>query len=138
MSEAIDPILLGEAILSSPADAVIATDVEGHIQPERAIGQPLDIIIPERLRERHWSGFRKVMARGQSRCGQGDVLSIPGLREGGQTISLEFTIIPVRGSRGELLRIAAILRDVTRRFEELRALRQQLAQAARDSSGQRG
>ena len=84
---------LSEAILSSGGDAIIASDGDGIIRfwnhgAERifgytkssAIGQSLDIIIPEPLRARHWAGYREVMATGESRYGQGDILAVPGIR----------------------------------------------------------
>ena len=141
MAEPTRRSLLADAILDTSADAIIATDAQGiifHWSPgaerifgfsrSEAIGKSLDIIIPERLREKHWSGFHEVMGTGQSRYGAGDLLSVPALRKDGKTISSEFTIVPLRGPRGELLGMAAVLRDVTARFEELRALRRQLAE----------
>lgn len=97
----------------------------GHAGAD-AVGRSLDIIIPERLRARHWDGYRKVMVSGESRYGHGDVLAVPGITKDGTRISLEFTIMPLRAETGELIGFAAIMRDVTRRFEETRALRQKL------------
>ena len=90
------PAGLAEALLHSASDAIIATDREGRITfwnpgAERifaftaadAVGQSLDIIIPENLRARHWSGFRHTMATGTSRYGHGDLLSVPGLTKEG-------------------------------------------------------
>ena len=131
---------LAEALLRTDTDAIVASDREGIIQfwnpgAERifgythgdAIGQSLDIIIPARLRERHWRGYRHVMATGESRYGHGDVLAVPGRRKDGADISLEFTIVPLRDETGQMIGLAAIMRDVTARFEEIRTLRQKLA-----------
>ena len=95
-----------------------------------AIGQSLDIIIPEQLRARHWLGYRQVMATGESRYGHGDILAVPGIRKDGERISLEFTIVPLRDEAGQMIGVAAIMRDVTVRFEEIRALRQKLAETS--------
>lgn len=121
-------------------DAVVYADKEGRIAfwnggAERvfgfteaeAMGRSLDIIIPENLRERHWQGFAKTMQTGASRYGAGDTLAVPALRKDGSRISIEFTILPFRDERGEMQGIAAILRDVTQRFEEVRTLRRELA-----------
>ena len=129
-----------DALLASAADAIVATDRDGIIRhwnkgAERifghgaaeAIGQSLDLIIPEPLRARHWAGYHHVMRTGQSRYGEGDVLAVPGLRKDGSRVSLEFTIAPIRADTGEMIGITAILRDVTARFEEMKALRKQLA-----------
>ena len=128
------------ALLSTRSDAVVAADRDGIIRfwnagAERifghseadAVGQSLDLIIPERLRQRHWDGYRHTMETGQSRYGEGEMLSVPALRQDGATISVEFTIVPLKSDRGEMTGIIAIMRDATRRFEEMRTLRRKLA-----------
>ena len=138
----IDPDLVAHAILSTPSDAIVAADRDGIIRvwnpgAERifgfaaadAIGRSLDLIIPERLRQRHWDGYRHTIATGQSRYGEGDVLAVPALRRDGSTISVEFTIVPLKAATGEMTGIVAILRDVTQRFQETRALKRKLAEA---------
>jgi PAS domain S-box-containing protein len=127
---------LGAALLASAGDAIVSADAQGLIRfwnpgAERifgysaaeAVGQSLDLIIPETLRKRHWEGYEQVMRTGQSRYGDGDVLAVPGLRKDGKRISLEFTIVPLRGPDRALTGMGAVMRDVTARFEELRALR---------------
>ena len=134
---------LNAALLTSRGDAIIAADEQGLIQfwnpgAERmfgfsateAVGQSLDLIIPPQLRDRHWQGYRDVMKSGQSRYGQGDVLAVPGMRKDGTRISLEFTIVPLRAADGRWTGLGAVLRDVTARFEELRALREKVSAAA--------
>jgi len=131
---------LGAAVLRSDGDAIIAADAAGVIliwnpgaerifgfTAAEVIGRSLDVIIPEALRERHWHGYHQVMRTGNSRYGQGDLLAVPGVRKDGKRISLEFTIVPLRGEDGSLKGMGAILRDVTARFEELRSLRQKAA-----------
>ena len=59
-----------------------------------ALGQSLDLIIPERLRQRHWDGYSRVMKTGHSRYSDSDLLAVPALRKDGETISVEFTIVP--------------------------------------------
>ena len=133
---------VAEAVLSTSSDAIIAADKEGTIAfwnpgAERifgyargtAIGKSLDIIIPERLRKRHWDGYRQVIETGESRYEHGDVLAVPGVKEDGSSVSIEFTIVPLRADTGELIGLAAIMRDVTHRFEEMRALKGKLAEA---------
>jgi len=96
--------------------------------PTEAIGKSLDIIIPESLRARHWAGFDETMRTGTTRYGAGDVLAVPALRKDGTRISIEFTVLPFHDETGHMNGIAAILRDVTKRFEEIRALRRQLTE----------
>jgi PAS domain S-box-containing protein len=93
------------------------------------MSRSLDLIIPERLRQRHWDGYRRVIETGKSRYGQGDVLSVPAVRKDGATISVEFTIVPLQSS-GQMIGMVAIMRDVTRRFDEMRALKRKLAELA--------
>ena len=131
---------LARALLESASDAIVATDRDGAITfwnagAERifgyagseAAGQSLDLIIPERLRARHWAGYGEVMRTGESRYDHGDLLSVPSLRKDGTPISVEFTIVPVADDSGQMTGIAAIIGDTTTRFEELRNLRRQLA-----------
>jgi PAS domain S-box-containing protein len=134
---------LSEALLESASDAIVATDHEGHITfwnpgAERifgfaageAVGQSLDLIIPENLRARHWEGFRHVMKTGTSRYGHGDLLSVPGLTRDGRRISVEFTIVMLRNG-DRVAGTVAVMRDVTKRFEEVRDLRRKLAETSR-------
>ena len=137
-----NPAALGEALLHSASDAIVATDREGHITfwnpgaarifgftAEEAAGQSLDIIIPENLRARHWEGFRHTMATGTSRYGHGDLLSVPGLTKEGARISVEFTILLLRDGTQAVNGTVAVMRDVTKRFEEVRELKRRLAEA---------
>jgi len=133
---------VGEAVLGGASDAVVATDREGRItfwnpgavrifgfSAEEAVGQSLDLIIPESLRARHWAGYRHVMETGSSRYGHGDLLSVPALTKDGRRISVEFTIVMLHDARQQVAGTAAVMRDVTKRFEELKELRRRLAQA---------
>lgn len=133
---------LADALLSSVSDAIVATDREGNITfwnpgaerifgftAEQAVGGSLDLIIPENLRARHWAGFRHTMATGTSRYGHGDLLSVPGLTSDGRRISVEFTIVMLHDEHQEISGTVAVMRDVTKRFEELRELKRRLAQA---------
>lgn len=138
--------IAADAIVSAAGDAIVATDREGGVRvwnpgAERifgysaaeALGQSLDLIIPERLRARHWEGFHRVMETGESRYGEGDLLSVPGIRKDGRRISLEFTIVPLKDETGRMQGVVAVMRDVTERFEEIRSLRQKLGAATAPS-----
>jgi PAS domain S-box-containing protein len=130
------------AVLAGAADAVVTTDREGLIRvwnpgAERifgfsageAIGRSLDIIIPERLRARHWDGYRTVMKTGESRYGHADLLAVPAIGAGERQLSVEFTIYPIKDATGEVYAMAAVMRDVTKRFAEMKALRRRAAAA---------
>ena len=136
---------VAQAVLAGRADAVVAADRDGNIvfgnpgaerifgyAADEAVGRSLDLIVPERQRARHWEGYRRVIAGGQSRYGDGDLLAVPAIRKDGSTVSVEFTIQPLPGEGGAPGGFVAVLRDVTARFEEMRALRRRLTEAARD------
>lgn len=121
-------------------DAIVYADAEGRIafwnkgaerifgfSASEAIGKSLDIIIPETLRKRHWSGYANTVRTGKTRYGAGNTLAVPALHKDGARISVEFSILPFRDRAGRILGIAATLRDVTKQFEEMKALRKEAA-----------
>ena len=135
-----DPDRFADTLLESMPDAVVYSDAEGKIRywnkgadgifgftAAEAIGQSLDIIIPPNLRQRHWDGYEQTMRTGATRYGAGDLLAVPAIRKDGSRISIEFTIVPFKDKAGRMLGIAAIMRDVSKRFEEMRALRKAAA-----------
>jgi PAS domain S-box-containing protein len=142
-AEGISPIrleMIAARIVADAPDAILYTDREGIIRLwnsgcERIFGftaaeatnQTLDIIIPENLRERHWCGHAQTMRTGRTKYGRGDLLDVPALRKDGARISVEFSIIPFKDANGAICGMAAIMRDVTKRFEEAKALRKELA-----------
>ena len=139
------PDRLAETILSTRSDAIVSADgIIGFWNPgaerlfgysrEEAVSRSLDLIIPERLRKRHWDGYSRVMQTGQSRYGQGDVLSVPALRKDGTIISVEFTVVPLKNEAEQMIGMAAIMRDVTARYNEMRALKQALADVGRTAT----
>lgn len=127
-------------IVERAQDAIIYADREGLIglwnlgaetifgyPAAEAIGRSLDLIIPEPLRQRHWEGYRQVMATGKSRY-QSALLAVPAVRKDGHRISVEFTLVPIRDEAGRLAGIAAIIRDVTERWDRDKATRRRLAE----------
>jgi len=137
-----------ETLLSNMPDAVVYSDRDGVIRywntgaarmfghpAEDAVGQSLDLIIPEGLRERHWEGYRETMRTGRTRYGDGQILSVPASRKDGKRISVAFTIVPFTDNNGALTGIAAIMRDVTAQFEETRVLRKELAALQQNAKG---
>lgn len=129
---------IAHAVLHGAADAVVACDREGVIRfwnpgavrifgfsADEALGQSLDIIIPEKLRARHWEGYRQMMRTGQSRYSSGETLSVPSLDKDGARLSIEFTLVALKDAQGGVSGLAAVMRDVTARFEEMKTLRRQ-------------
>jgi PAS domain S-box-containing protein len=130
---------LCQQIVEGTQEAIIFADQEGIIRlwnvgaeamfgycDHEALGQTLDLIIPERLRGRHWNGYRTVMQTGVTRYGQ-ELLAVPALRKDGTRISLEFTIVLLRDDRGTPIGAAALIRDVTARWQQEQALKERLA-----------
>jgi PAS domain S-box-containing protein len=140
---------LCRSIVDNAPEAVIFAGRDGSIRlwnagaeamfghtPEEALGQSLDIIIPENLRGRHWEGYNRTMATGETKYGK-DLLSVPGIRKDGTRISLEFSIVMLRDDGGELLGLAAVLRDVTSRWKKEKELKDRLATLEGELSKQR-
>lgn len=134
--------VIAERVLLETPDAVLYADCDGIIKvwnggcerifgftEEEAVGQTLDIIIPEKLRARHWQGYAETMRTGQTRYGAGELLSVPAITKDGSRISVEFSITPISAPNGDMEGIAATMRDVTETFEELKRLRARLAEA---------
>ncbi|HXF35493.1 MAG TPA: PAS domain S-box protein [Candidatus Acidoferrales bacterium] len=127
-------------LVQEAPEAIIYADTRGQIQfwnkaaerifgfcESEALGQPLDMIIPEHLRKRHWDGFTETMRTGKTRYGAGDLLEVPALRKDGTRISVEFAMLPFHDTSGKMVGIAAMLRDVTKRFGEMKAVREQIS-----------
>jgi PAS domain S-box-containing protein len=125
------------------ADAVVVADPEGTIvfwnhaatklfgwPVDDAVGRSLDLIIPERLRGRHWDGYRRVMETGQTRYGD-RLLEVPAQHRDGQTISIAFTVTLLFDPGASTpIGIAAVLRDDTARRRELMDLRTRAGEAS--------
>jgi len=133
-----DERLFRQIVEGSP-DAIVFGDADGNIRlwnagaeaifgltAADAVGRSMDLIIPERLRGRHWDGYRRVMATGTSRYGPGDLLAVPAVRKDGSSISVEFTIQMLKDEAGRITGLVAILRDVTKRFQREKELGRRL------------
>ncbi len=126
-------------LLRNLADAVIFADGDGTIMfwneaaerlfgwsEDEAVGRSLDLIIPERLRARHWAGYAHVMETGHTDYGS-RLLEVPALHHDGHTLSIAFTVTLLTAPGGERpIGIAAVLRDDTVRRHELLDLRERL------------
>lgn len=137
------PEAVGRTILAADSDAIVASGADGLIQfwnpgAERifgynvaeAVGRSLDLIIPERLRARHWEGYDRVTAGAPSRYSSGDLLAVPAIRKDGSQLSVEFTIAPIRSASSSIVGLVAVMRDVTAKFEEVKELRRKLRAVA--------
>jgi PAS domain S-box-containing protein len=125
-------------IVEHSHDAILLADRNGIIElwnsgaeatfgytNAEARGKSLDIIIPEKLRQRHWEGFHTAMKTGETRYGA-ELLKVPAIRKDGMRISVEFTIILVRDVKNDIIGIAAIIRDVTERWMQEKEMKQKI------------
>jgi PAS domain S-box-containing protein len=93
---------------------------------EEVLGQPMDLIIPEKYRTRHWEGYHRTMESGITKYGH-TPLAVPAMTKSGNLISIEFNVHLLKGPSGKAIGIAAFLRDVTARRQEDIAMRRRLA-----------
>jgi PAS domain S-box-containing protein len=135
------PAELPQRILEGSPDAVLVADPDGQVRywnaaAERifgftateALGTSMDLIVPERLRARHWNGWNQVMHTGVTRYDHGQLLAVPALHKDGRQLSIEFSIQLLKDGAGRIAWVVAVIRDVTERFQREKALRAQLAQ----------
>lgn len=118
---------LADAVIIANADGEIvewneaATTMFGWARHE-ALGQTLDIIIPERFRDRHWKGYETAMATGRSVYAS-RLLEVPALHRDNTSLSIAFTVTIVHDRGGAVAGIAAVIRDETERRREMQRLR---------------
>jgi len=126
-------------IADNSPDAILICDSRGTIRywnrgAERifgfsraeAVDRSLDLIIPERLRERHWTGWHRAMRTGQTKYAEGQLLAVPALHADGRQISIEFSIQLLAGADRAVEWVVAVIRDVTERYTREKQLRAQL------------
>lgn len=126
-------------ILDGSPDAILICDRAGVVRywnaaAERvfgfsateALGASMNLIIPERLRVRHWAGWEAAMTTGVTRYGEGQLLAVPALHKDNRQISIEFSIQLLNDLDGQIEWVVAIVRDVTARFGREKDLRAQL------------
>ncbi len=135
-----------DAFAQAAADAIIAAGADGKIifwnpaaqrifgfTADEAVGQSLDLIIPERFRVRHWEGYGQVMSTGKTKY-QSDVLRVPALHRDGKALSIAFTVSLLDTPDGSGRLIAAIVRDETVRWDQERELRKRLAELEKQTT----
>jgi len=124
--------VVGDAVVASDARGAItlwnpgAERMFGHTEVE-ALGQSLDLIIPQRQQQRHWDGYHKTMETGVTRYGN-DVLRVPAMHKDGHILSIAFTVALLHSSDGKISAIVAVIRDETSRFNDDRNLRKRLTE----------
>ncbi len=113
---------LYEFIVTNMPDGLIWADREGIIRiwnqsaerflgyrADEAIGQSLDLVLPEPCRGRHWAAFHRWMATGENRIEEPfGVISL--IHRDGTTVRLESTFVRTRDERGETVGAGALVR----------------------------
>ena len=120
-------------ILEQTAEAVIFANKEGVIErwnaaavtmfgftASEALGQSLDLVIPDRLRKAHWRGFDAAMGNGKTRL-RGRPTLTRGVHKTGQKLYVEMSFALVMDTNGSPLGSVAIARDATERVEREKA-----------------
>ena len=120
-------------LLESAPDAVVLIDADGRIvlvndQTERffgyareeLLGQRVEILLPERLREAHASHRASYLAEPTTRP-MGVGLELTGWHKNGSEIPLEVSLASLETEAGRL--VMAFIRDVSERVEAQRAVR---------------
>ena len=120
-----DAIIVADAhekiVLWNPA----ATRIFGYAEQE-ALGQTLDLIVPERQRPKHNEGYSHSMETGTTRYGT-SLLKVPAKHKDGGTLSIAFTVGMLFDGAGKASGVVAIIRDETERFAQERALKKRIA-----------
>ena len=122
---------VGDAIVVADAHEKIvlwnaaATRIFGFSE-EEALGNTLDLIVPERQRQRHNEGYSKSMETGTTRYGT-SLLKVPAKHKDGRTLSIAFTVGMLFDEKHQANGVAAVIRDETERFAEERALKKRLS-----------
>jgi len=128
-----------QALVAAVGDAIIASDATGAITlwnpgaermfgytESEALGRSLDLITPERLRQRHWEGYHKSMDTGTTKYGN-DLLRVPATHKDGRSMSIAFTVAMLFAPDGAVSAVVAVIRDESQRFQDERALRKRVA-----------
>jgi PAS domain S-box-containing protein len=132
---------LVQAVVREAPEAIVVSDPSGVIvlwnggaelvfgyRAAEALGQSLDLIIPEKLRARHWAGYAVAMATAETKYGDA-LLRVPAAHRDGRRLSIEFSVALLRDADGKVAGIAAVIRDATERWAADRELRARLAEA---------
>ena len=124
-----------DAIFEQAPVALILADREGRIlawnhgaaslfgfDAREAIGQSLDMIIPEHLRDAHWKGFDRSLASGETRYA-GRVMTTRAVHKDGRKLYVDFSFSMLKDAQGQVTGALAAGRDGTERFLAERARR---------------
>ena len=134
---------LARAIVRATPEAIVVADPSGTIlawnggaervfgyPAAEALGQSLDLIVPEKQRTRHWAGYEKTMATGETKYGDA-LLKVPASHRDGRRLSIEFSVALLRDDEAKVAGIMAVIRDASERWAADRELKLRLNEAER-------
>ncbi len=137
-----------QELVEAVGDAIMACDASGAIvlwnpactrmfgyTAAQALGQSLDIIIPQRQQQRHWDGYHQTMTSGITKYGN-EVLRVPAVHQDGHSLSIAFSVALTHTPEGKVASIVAVVRDESTRFAEDRKLRARLAELEQQVAAQ--
>lgn len=119
-----------DAIIFADHDGVIrewnaaAERIFGHAAAD-ALGQSLDLIIPEQFRDAHWRGYHRAVASGKTKY-VGQALPTRSERRDGATIYVELTFAILHDEGGSAVGAIAHARDISERWAAEREQRRRL------------
>jgi PAS domain S-box-containing protein len=119
---------LPKALIEHLAEAVIFADRDGVIRlwnpgahadfgysADEVLGRRLDVLIPERLRPRHWAAFDAAIETGEMKHGR-ESMATRSLHKDATDLYLDLSFALVKDAHGHVLGAAAVARDITGRF----------------------
>lgn len=119
-------------------DAILFADEQGLIRTwnkgaeaifgysaAEALGQSLELIIPENLRQRHNEGYAATIQSGHSKYGS-DLLSVPAVHKDGHRLFCDFSIVMIKDDAGKMLGVASIMRDTTAQKAREKEMREKI------------
>jgi PAS domain S-box-containing protein len=129
-----------EALATQIPEAIVFADRGGLIRfwnhgaqlvfgfaASEALGQSLDLIIPERLRPAHWTAYHRAIEDGRTRGGN-EVRVTRSLHKDGRRLYVEMSFGLVVDEAGVVTGSVAVARDCSKRFAAEQALRQRVAE----------
>ena len=113
-----------------------AERVFGHPATD-AIGERLDLIVPEQFREAHWAGWERAIGEGQTKY-VGQSVPTRAERADGTPITVELGFAIILDDAGASIGALATARDISERWEQDRATRRRLRELEADREEQDG
>ena len=136
------------AMVKAVPEAIIFADLKGLVRywnrgaeeifgftAQEAMGQSLDLIIPERMRQAHWDGYYKAIEYGDTYSGRGSRVTRSLHKEEGRSLYVDMSFAIVKDHEGKVIGSLAVARDATERFTAEKEMRKQIAALSANAEG---